>query len=512
MEANFLACDWLFSSTNRQANNFMAFSDPTPKNLLYIISDQHNRDLLGCYGHPSVETPNIDRLAERGTRFTNAYTNCPICVPARASLATGQYVHQIGYWDNAFPYDGQIRSWGHHLREQGHQVDSIGKLHFSGNGIDHGFSREVEPLHVVDGIGDVLACIRQAPPIRDKRSEIYQASSGDSTYLQYDQRNTDNACQWIKTHQHDENPWVLFLSFVCPHPPYIAPSDLFNQYSIEQVKLLPQSAPEDWPDHTAIDRFRSFFAYDQPFTENEIQQLHLAYYAVCTYLDYQIGQVVKTLDQCGLTDSTRIIYTSDHGDSLGARGLYGKFTMYEESVAVPMIMAGPDIPVDTIVETPVSLVDSYPTIIEAVGANPTDDEISWTELAGESLWSIINSPSQNRTVFSEYHAVGSQDAVYMLRDLRYKYVHYVNERPQLFDLDNDPDECDDLSLCLDHRSVLSDFENRLAQYLDPIAINEQAHQAQQACIVDNGGEIAVRQRGAFDNSPVPGEKAAFRLH
>ena len=78
--------------------------------LLHIISDQHNRDLLGCYGHPSVETPNIDRLAERGTRFTNAYTNCPICVPARASLATGRYVHQIGYWDNAFPYDGQIRS------------------------------------------------------------------------------------------------------------------------------------------------------------------------------------------------------------------------------------------------------------------------------------------------------------------------------------------------------------------------------------------------------------------
>ena len=111
----------------------MAFSNPTPKNLLYIISDQHNRDLLGCYGHPSVETPNIDSLAERGTRFTNAYTNCPICVPARASLATGRYVHQIGYWDNAFPYDGQIRSWGHHLRSQGYQVDSIGKLHFSGN-------------------------------------------------------------------------------------------------------------------------------------------------------------------------------------------------------------------------------------------------------------------------------------------------------------------------------------------------------------------------------------------
>ena len=80
------------------------------KNLLYIISDQHNRDLLGCYGHPSVETPNIDRLAERGTCFINSYTNCPVCVPARASSVASRYVHQIGYWDNAFPYDGQIRS------------------------------------------------------------------------------------------------------------------------------------------------------------------------------------------------------------------------------------------------------------------------------------------------------------------------------------------------------------------------------------------------------------------
>ena len=142
-----------------------------PKNLLFIISDQHSRRLSGCYGNPTIQTPNIDRIAESGTRFTSAYTCCPICVPARASLATGRYVHQIGYWDNSFAYDGKIPSWGHRLRQQGYQVDSIGKLHFKGQGSDHGFTQEIEPLNVVDGIGDILSCIRDNPPFRKITTE-----------------------------------------------------------------------------------------------------------------------------------------------------------------------------------------------------------------------------------------------------------------------------------------------------------------------------------------------------
>ena len=99
-------------------------------NLLFIMSDEHNKRVLGCYGHPTIRTPNFDRLAERGTRFTSAYTTCPICVPARASFATGQYVHQIRYWDNAIAYDGRVPTWGHRLMAQGHHVTSIGKLHY----------------------------------------------------------------------------------------------------------------------------------------------------------------------------------------------------------------------------------------------------------------------------------------------------------------------------------------------------------------------------------------------
>ena len=129
----------------------------TPANLLFILSDEHSRRVLGCYGHPMIRTPNLDRLAASGVRFTDAYTNSPICVPARAALATGRYVHQIRFWDNAIAYDGSVPSWHHRVLDAGHEVVSIGKLHFRSADDDNGFTDEVMPLHVVDGIGDPLA-------------------------------------------------------------------------------------------------------------------------------------------------------------------------------------------------------------------------------------------------------------------------------------------------------------------------------------------------------------------
>ena len=189
------------------------------KNLLFILSDQHQASTMGCAGHPLVRTPNLDRLAQSGTRFTNAYTPCAICVPARASLATGQYVHQIGYWDNGFPYDGQVKSWGHRLNEEGYQVDSIGKLHFRSTEDDNGFTHEIEPMHVVGGLGDPTGGIRDGSVTRNSRGGIDESGAGESTYQQYDIRNANNAIQWLRDHKDDEKPWVLFLSFVTPPPP-----------------------------------------------------------------------------------------------------------------------------------------------------------------------------------------------------------------------------------------------------------------------------------------------------
>ena len=135
-----------------------------PLNLVFIMSDEHNARTLGCYGHGIVKTPHIDALAASGVRFTAAYTNCPICVPARASFATGRYAHETGYWDNAHPYDGRVPGWGHRLQATGHRVVSIGKLHYRNTTDPTGLDAQILPMHVKDGKGDLAGALRAEMP------------------------------------------------------------------------------------------------------------------------------------------------------------------------------------------------------------------------------------------------------------------------------------------------------------------------------------------------------------
>ena len=478
-----------------------------PANLLFILSDQHNVNVLGCSGNAAARTPQLDALAARGTRFANAYTNSPICVPARAALATGQYAHRTGHWDNAFPWDGRPRGWGHELKAQGFEVASIGKLHFRSAEDDNGFSEEIDPLHVVEGQGDLLSCIRDGPPRRDHRQSIEEAGPGDSTYLRYDASNTAQALEWLRRHAQDERPWALFLSLVCPHPPFIAPPEYYEGQDASALPLPPQWREGEWPRHPTLDGMRRFFHFDEPFDEGTLRRLLATYYAVCEYVDANVGQALGALAALGLEESTRVIYSSDHGESLGARGLYGKFTMYEESAAIPLIMAGPDVPAGRVVETPVSLVDIAPTALEGVGAAA---DAGAQDLPGESLWGLATRADEERTVFSEYHALGTAHATYLLRDRRYKYVHYVGAPAQLFDLGEDPQELRNLAGLPEYGALLAEREGRLRALLDPEAVDARARAEQRAKVAAYGGEAAVRARGAFTNSPAPGEEAVFR--
>jgi len=191
-----------------------------PKNLLIIMSDQHSRALMGCYGHALVRTPNLDRLAARGTRFTGCWTPSPVCIPARASFATGKYIHQIGFWDNADPYDGSIPSWHHRLRDAGHRVVSIGKLHFRSDDDDCGFSESIVPMQVVEGKGDLLGLIRDDLPVRGAAYKMARmAGPGESPYTQYDREIAARAQIWLhdEARKYRDKPWVLFVSFVAPH-------------------------------------------------------------------------------------------------------------------------------------------------------------------------------------------------------------------------------------------------------------------------------------------------------
>ena len=479
-----------------------------PGNLLFIISDQHNRDVSGCYGHPLVQTPNLDRLAENGVCFDAAYSNCPICVPARASLATGLYVHQTGNWDNAFPYDGSVPGWGHRLIDAGHTVESIGKLHYRSADDHDGFLKHHIPLNVVNGIGDVMGSIRDRPPVRKgSRDGILNAGPGDSTYLRYDERIAEETERWLHEHgTRQQRPWVLFVSFVCPHPPYIAPPELFERYPLDSIPLPVQGSSGDRPDHPVLEKFREVMQWQEEFEEDEIRRMIAAYLGCCTHLDHQIGRVLNALNQSGQAADTRIVYTSDHGESMGRHGLWGKFTMYEDSAAVPLIMSGPDLPKGTRNSTPVTLVDLYPTILESAGLDASEAEPA---RPGRSLWPLAHGAAEDRIAFSEYHAVGCEHGYYMLRRNQWKLIDYVNHAPQLFDLSADPDEQNDLAGLANHAEVLADLQTQLRTIVDPELVDQQARNDQAGLLEKHGGRTAVLGRGTFTNSPVPGETARF---
>jgi choline-sulfatase len=481
-----------------------------PSNLLFILSDEHNKRITGCYGHPMIRTPNFDRLAERGTRFTSAYTNCPICVPARASFATGRYVHEVRCWDNAIAYEGRPASWGHRLMEQGHHVASIGKLHYKEPGpAKNGFSEEILPLHIVNGDGDLLGLIRDELPRRPGSARLGpEAGRGESDYTRYDRSIADETVKWLKqsASKRGAKPWALYVGFVSPHFPLIAPPQFYDLYPEDEVPWPEMYAPEERPRHPFIEAMRKCLCFDEPFDPPMVRRAIAAYFGLVSFLDDNVGKILRALEESGIAENTRVVYSSDHGDNLGTRGLWGKSTMYEESAGIPMIMAGPGVPAGKVCDTPVMLADGFQTFIHALGARPDPRDKG---LPGASLLDIANGSVPKRTILSEYHAAGAITASYMIRHGRYKYVHYVGMAPMLFDLEADPHERRDIAGESARKGVIAECEQLLRRVVDPEAADRQARADQKACIEKHGGKDAILKKGTFRYSPPPGVKAAY---
>lgn len=227
-----------------------------------------------------------------------------------------------------------------------------------------------------------------------------------------------------------------------------------------------------------------------------------AYLGLVSFMDAQVGRVLDALDAAGLRDSTRILYTSDHGENAGARGLWGKSNHYQEAVRIPMIVAGADTPFGKVVDTPVSLVDVYPTILDCVGTPVVDKD-----LPGRSLFGLIEArEDRERIVFSEYHAAGSPSASYMLRKGRFKFIYYVGYAPELFDLEADPEETHNLAGAPEHVATVRDLEVELRKIVDPEKEDARANEAQRKLIESKGGPEEVMAKLAMKKlyTPVPG--------
>jgi choline-sulfatase len=414
----------------------------TKSNLLVIMSDEHQARALGCAGHAFVQTPNLDALAARGMRFGDAYTPSPICVPARASFATGRHVHETRLWDNAMPYTGTPRGWGHVLQDAGIPVESIGKLHYRDTDDPTGFDQMHMPMMVVDGVGMVWASIRAedervSPKTRMLGPEI---GPGHSKYTEYDAAVTKRTEDWIaaRAASEDDSPWCLYVGLVAPHFPLVCPPEFFDLYppgSLPEPKLHPSKG---YRRHPWVEKQNAFMDSESAFRDADERQAALsAYYGLVSWMDHNVGRILTALDQAGLTENTKVVYTSDHGDNVGARGLWGKSNLYQESVAVPLIMAGPGVP-QGVCETPVTLLDLSAEI-------PAHFGLSF-ECSGRPLGDIAaEEDDHGREVISQYHAAGAVYGAYMMRHGRWKLIHYEGFKPELFDLEADPEELNDLA-------------------------------------------------------------------
>jgi choline-sulfatase len=471
------------------------------------MSDNHARSMLGSFGHPFVETPSLDKIAERGVKFTNAYCASPLCCPSRAALATGRYPHQSGYWDNALAYDGKFPTWHARVRDQDCTSVSVGKLHFVSGENDNGFNEEILPMHIIEGKGALISLLRATPdgvPARKGPREMYGKSGvGEADYQRYDRDVTAAAIRWLKEHAKGRNkPFVLFVSYASPHPPFAVPDRLFDKYPPQTMPLPVQWSHNERPNHPAIDHIRRQDNFDEPLDEEFVRRIVSGYCGLVTHLDEQIGEVMGAVEALGILEETRILYTSDHGEAAGNHGLLGKSNLYEHSLGVPIIMAGPGIKPGSTVTQIASHVDLYATIVEALGCDMSDVD---ADLPGQSLWPAIEGDELDCLGFGEAHVQSTRNAAFMIRAGNDKLIYHVDAPNQFFDLAADPREECDLIQEPHGQERATTLEATLRTMLDPEETDKRCKMDQLAQAGRMGGETEIRGRGTFNYTPVPGD-------
>jgi arylsulfatase A-like enzyme len=424
-------------------------------NVLFLISDDLNTS-LGCYGHPQVQTPNIDRLAMRGVRFDKAYCQFPLCGPSRNSMLCGLYPNSTGIHRNAQIFRQTIPS--HHslpqaFRLEGYFAGRIGKLYHYNvpksvgtNGHDDPGSWELEL--------NPAGCDRL-----EEESEIFSLRPGSfggtlSWYAspQVDEKHTDGMlardAEWVleRCAREQDRPFFLAVGFYRPHTPYVAPRPYFEPYPPEDMPLVSgvEEDVQDLPPLALGSHKRDHDRLDDNLRSQAIQ----AYFASITFMDAQVGKVLNALDRLGLADNTIVVFTSDHGYHLGEHGLWQKMSLFEQSARVPLIMAGPGIAArGGVAETPVGLIDLYPTLAEMCAVKAPGN------LQGQTLLPILKNQSEKGRGWSLSQVTrlrfGSDKRRvfgYSLRTERWRYTEWDqgHQGRELYDHKSDPLEQDNL--------------------------------------------------------------------
>ena len=444
-------------------------------NIVLIMADQLAPHFTGTYGHPLVQTPNIDALAARGARFDAAYCNAPLCAPSRFSFMSGQHVTRIAAYDNASEFPATVPTFAHYLRMMGYRTCLSGKMHFVGPDQLHGFEERLTtdiypsdhawtpdwemPDERIDHFYHNMDAVRTA----GKASTTFQ--------IEYDEETAFYARRKIFDYKmNDVDPFCMVVSFIHPHDPYVARPEWWNLYDHEAIDM--PSSPEATDPHSQR-VMKGIEAGAASVTDEEIRNARHAYYANVSYFDSNVGKVVQALEESDQLDNTIILVTSDHGDMLGERCLWYKMTWFEHSARVPLVMAGPGIG-QGVASAPCSLVDILPTFID-IARQGGEAPAPGMPLDGRSLLPEARGESApvDAEAIGEYCAeMAPAHPVMMIRRGRWKYIHCDADPAQLFDVDADPMELTNLSEDPAHADTARDFAAEAAQRWDSAAISE----------------------------------------
>jgi choline-sulfatase len=456
-------------------------------NVLMIICDQMVPQLTGAYGHPVVQTPNLNRLVQEGVRFDNAYSSCPICSPTRQSLFTGKYASNIDCYDNTSVLGSDQPTLCHYLSIAGYDTALTGKMHFIGPDQTHGFERRLTT--------DVFPSDFTWLPQRPKKSML--EDFGDmhaqpiaidyvtagvrqwSMQFDYDEETHFRALEYLRSKRsqytgtlqkelppRDERPFFLCVSYCHPHEPFHATQELWDLYEGKEIQvpeIPPDLADHEHPMDQMLNTFHGTHRVDLD-DKQALYDMHRAYYGLVTYVDRKVGELLQALEDYGLKENTLVIFLSDHGDMLGERRMVQKRTFYEYSARAPWIMWHPQsMPAGVTIQEPVSVVDVMPTVLDFLGAG---EEI--LPIDGASVLPLVDGERDpERAVFSELHAEGVNTTCFMVRQGDFKYIHVTGYGPQLYHLAEDPKEWNNLAGNRDCREIEAKLHGLIMARFDP---------------------------------------------
>ncbi|RMZ91013.1 hypothetical protein DV736_g1780, partial [Chaetothyriales sp. CBS 134916] len=433
------------------ANGLPGFSTPlfpTKPNILFIMADQLAAPLLRIHNPKSqIKTPNLDQLAERSVVFDSAYCNSPLCAPSRMCLISGQLPSKIGAYDNASSIGSDVPTYAHYLRNAGYETTLAGKMHFIGDqlhGYENRLTADIYP-------GDYGWAVNWDEP--DRRLEWYHNSSSilqagpcvRTNQLDYDEEVLFKSKQYLYDYAREapgKRPFALTVSFTHPHDPYAIEDkywDLYEGVDIDLPNVTISEQDQD-PHSKRLQYVCELKGHN--FTPEQIKRARRAYYGAVSYIDHSIGELVDVLKKTGLVDDTIIIFSGDHGDMLGERGLWYKMSYFENSVRVPMLISHPKQFKPRRVPQNVSTLDLMPTLVELVGSKL----VPGLPVDGLSLMPhLYGAGAIHDTVFAEYMGEGTVAPLMMIRRGSWKYVTCPADPPQLFNLADDPNELTNLA-------------------------------------------------------------------